>query len=194
MRLFVAVSPGRDICERIERAMEELRRLSPKSKWVRGGDCHITLSFLGQVDDAKVPAVSEAIVGAVARHAPLSLHFGGGGSFGKPRRPRVLWASVTGDTGALEAVQGDVEAALEPLGFPREDRPFKAHVTLARAREAGGDQGLAACAEDLAARDFGEARIEEVILFRSDLSPAGPRYTPVVRAPLGGFKEAKPIQ
>jgi 2'-5' RNA ligase len=186
VRLFVAVSPGTEVLERIERAMEELRGASPQSKWVRPSDCHITLAFLGQVDDAKVPAVVAAVEEAAAGHAPLSLRFGGGGGFGRPRRPRVLWASVEGDTEALAAVQKAVTGALEPLGFPPEDRPFKAHVTLARARNPGGDAGLAACAEDLAARDFGEARIEEVILFRSDLSPAGPRYTPVVRARLGG--------
>jgi 2'-5' RNA ligase len=189
VRLFLAVSPGTDICERLGQAIEEVRGSSPRSKWVRASDCHITLAFLGQVDDAKVPAVVAAVLEAAARHAPLSLRFGGGGSFGRGRRPRVLWASVAGDVEALAAVQGSVAEALVPLGFPQEDRPFKAHVTLARAREAGGDAGLAACAEALGGRDFGEARVAEVILFRSDLSPAGPRYTAVVRAPLGGAEE-----
>ncbi|NUQ73294.1 MAG: RNA 2',3'-cyclic phosphodiesterase [Polyangiaceae bacterium] len=184
MRLFVAVNPSIEVLERIEQAMEEIRPLSPKSKWVRGENCHLTLAFLGQVDDAKVPAVSEAVVEAAARHAPLTLHFGGGGGFGKPRRPRVLWVSVTGETAALAGLAQDIAGALEPLGFPREDRPFMAHLTLARARDQGGDAGLCACAEALHARDFGDSRIDEVILYRSDLSPAGPRYTPVVRATL----------
>ena len=189
MRLFVAVSPGNELCERIEQALETLRPLSPSSKWVRAENCHITLAFLGQVDDAKVPAVAAAVEGAAAGHAPLSLRFGSGGSFGRTRRPRVLWASVTGDTDALAAVQKAVVEALAPLGFPPEDRAFTAHLTLARARDQGGDAGLAACAEALQAIDLGETRVDEVILFRSDLSAAGPRYTPVIRAPLGGRRD-----
>jgi 2'-5' RNA ligase len=190
MRVFVAVSPGNELCERIEQVVVELRPSSPASKWVRSHGCHITLAFLGQVDDAKVPAVASAVTEAVADLAPVSLRFRGGGTFGRPRRPRVLWVAAEGDTGALAEVQRAVAEALAPLGFPPEDRPFKAHVTLARARDQGGDAGLAACAEALASRDLGEARIDEVIVFRSDLSPAGPRYTPIARAPLGGRREA----
>lgn len=188
MRVFVAVSFSSEVCGRIGQAVEELRASSPASKWVRASDCHITLAFLGQVDDAVVPKVAAAVEEAASRHGPLGLHLKGGGSFGRPRRPRVLWASVGGDIDALAAVQRDVVAALARLGFAPEDRPFTPHVTLARAREQGGDAGLAACAEALKARELGESRVDEVIVYRSDLSAGGPSYTALARAPLAALQ------
>ena len=184
MRLFVAVDPSPEVCERIEHAALEIRGSSPGSKWVKPGGHHITLAFLGEVDDARLPDVASAVKEAAARRAPLTLRVKGCGSFGKPRRPRVLWACVEGDVGALAAIQKDVEASLAPLGFTPEDRSFTPHITLARAKAPAGDPGLALCADAVRDRDFGETRVAEVIVYKSELSPAGARYTAVARAPL----------
>jgi 2'-5' RNA ligase len=99
----------------------------------------------------------------------------------------VLWAGIGGAVAALSAVQADVAAALAALGFPPEERAFTAHLTLARARakEPRGDTALAACAAALAGRDFGVTRITAAVLYRSDLSPRGPAYTPLATLPLG---------
>jgi RNA 2',3'-cyclic 3'-phosphodiesterase len=190
MRLFVAVDPGPSVAAELDRASTDLRAHSPNSKWVAAENCHITLVFLGQIDDEKLPDVARAVEEATRGHAPLTLRFKGGGGFGGSRKPRVLWVGVEGDVDALAAIQKDVEAALvlAPLGVKPEDRAFKPHITLARARNQGGDAGLLASAEAIRERDFGEARIQEIIVYKSDLSPKGPRYTAMARAPLGGSR------
>ena len=184
MRLFVAVDPGKEVMERIGRAIEKLRRASPASKWVQAKHCHITLVFLGQVEDERVAELGQILSGVAGRHKAFHLGFKGGGSFGAAHRPNVLWAGLEGDVDVLYALQKDLAAALIPFGHKPEARPYKAHLTLARARESGGDLGLAACVPPLQKSDFGHSGIAEIVLFRSDLSPSGPHYTPIFRAPL----------
>jgi 2'-5' RNA ligase len=82
-------------------------------------------------------------------------------------------------------MQAEVAAALVPLGYAPEDRAFKAHLTLARSRDPRGDEGLAGASEALRDIDLGEAAIDALVLFRSDLSAAGPRYTALGRYSLG---------
>jgi 2'-5' RNA ligase len=187
VRLFIAVDPGPAISEQIARAVTEIRPFSPGSKWIANqeGGYHITLVFLGSVEDARVPDVVSAILEVARRHAPLTIQITKGGGFGRTSRPRVLWAGVTGDVEALAAIQKDVEAASIAFGVAPEDRAYTPHVTLARARTPGGDVGLSAAASALREIDFGEARVEEIVVYRSDLTPAGPRYTAVARARLG---------
>lgn len=184
MRLFVAVSPSAEVLGRIEQSLHSLRLRAPSAKWVKVDNMHLTLAFLGERDAADVPKLSEALSGAASKHAPFELCFRGGGGFGRPSRPRILWAGCEGDTAALAALQKDVEAALVPLGYVAEQREYNAHLTLARAKEQGGDFKLAGCIEVLEKADFGVTRVEEVTLYESRLSPGGARYEALHRAPL----------
>lgn len=189
MRLFVAIEPGPQACEILDTALTELRPSSPSSKWVPARNIHITVAFLGEVDDQKVDAITLALARAAQACAPATARIAGGGSFGPPRHPRILWAGVTGDPDALAAIQRAQESAqreLLPLGFTPEDRAWTPHLTLARARDPRGDAGLRACVEALAGRDFCELRVDALVLYRSDLSSTGPRYTAIARLPLGG--------
>lgn len=153
---------------------------------MRPESVHVTLAFLGQVDDARVPELVRALEGAARAGGRFSLGLGGGGSFGSPRAPRVLWVGVTGEVDALVALQQRVVEALAPLGFPPEERRFSPHLTLARARSPGGDAALKA-AEELARAVASEAEpIEEIVLFQSSPGAGGPRYDALARVPLGG--------
>jgi 2'-5' RNA ligase len=183
LRLFVAIDPAPAVRDRLRVAIAPVRRLAPSAKWVDVASLHLTLAFLGGTEASRVPEIAAAIGAVALGHAPLELGCAGGGAFGG-KRPRVLWAGVTGALDALGAVQADLAAALAPLGFAPEERPFAAHLTLARAREAGGDPGLAACAAALAGQDFGVTRVEALVLYRSDLSAKGPAYTPLAVLPL----------
>ncbi len=184
-RLFVAVDPAPAVVERVGAAIAAARGLAPSAKWAAPGSFHVTLAFLGDTPVERVPDLTAAIAAAALRHPPVDLCVAGAGTFGG-RRPRVLWAGVTGDVAALAALAGDVEAALAPFGYTPEHRPFTAHLTLARARDPRGDPAFVQCAAALAGEDFGATRVEQVILYRSDLSPKGAAYTPLAALPLGG--------
>jgi 2'-5' RNA ligase len=142
------------------------------------------MKFLGGIDEARVPALVEALhVAATDRHG-FDLEIASLGAFPSPTRPRVLWAGVTEGQAPLAALAAAVDDALAPLGFPREARPFTAHVTLARVREPRRAPALAAALGAAAARRFGRVTIDHLALMRSDLSPRGARYTALSTVPL----------
>jgi 2'-5' RNA ligase len=186
MRLFVAVTPGPDVLARVTAALGALRGHAPSAKWVQAEGMHLTLAFLGERAPEDAPEIAAALAAATRSHAPFALRLRGGGAFGRPGRPRVLWVGCEGDVDALRALHRDVVSALAPFGYVPDRAELTAHLTLCRAREQGGDRALVRCAELLRDQDFGEARIEEVELYESRLSPAGARHSVIGRAPLTG--------
>ena len=152
--------------------------------WVAPQNFHITVKFLGGIDEERVPTIVEAVRAATAGHRAFTLEIRGLGAFPAPTRPRVLWAGVTEGAAALIALAGAVDAALAALGFEREARAFTAHVTLARVREPRRVPPLADAIDRAGAQRFGGPLIDHVALVRSDLSPRGARYTPLATIPL----------
>jgi len=154
--------------------------------WVAPENFHLTLKFLGGVDEARVPDVIDAVHEAVQRHAAFDLSVAGLGAFPSATRPRVLWAGLRDGADALAALAESADGAVARLGFPREDRVFSPHVTLARVREPRRAPALADALAAAAARPFGRVPVRAATLMRSDLSPRGARYTPLAAAALSG--------
>lgn len=189
-RLFVALEPPEAVRRRLAAMGVELRRAAGRAaddvRWVPPENVHLTLQFLGAVPEERVPAIDQAVRGAAARARTLSLEVKGAGGFPNARRPRVIWAGLSGDVEPLRALVADLGRHLAPLGFPPEERPFSAHLTLGRAREVRGAPGIAGALASAAEVAGAPWRATEVVLFESHLSPKGPRYEALVHAPLGG--------
>ncbi len=117
---------------------------------------------------------------------PLPLEVKGAGGFPNARRPRVVWLGFAGDVPALAALALDLGRRLAPLGFSPEERPYAPHLTLGRARDARGAPGLGGALAHAAEGEGIAWRAAEVVLVESHLSPKGPRYEAIARAPLGG--------
>jgi RNA 2',3'-cyclic 3'-phosphodiesterase len=161
-------------------AMPHLRFTAPES-W------HITIAFLGELDDPSVEAAKQAADRAASQSSPFTLHAGGIGYFGSPAAPRVLWIGVTGDLAALTALHEHTAAALSEVGLSHDGR-FAPHITLARPRQpltADEAEALAA------ARAVGNAGpslpVTHLSVMRSDLLPTGARYTRMHAAELGNI-------
>jgi 2'-5' RNA ligase len=152
--------------------------------WVAAENFHVTLKFLGGIDESRVPPVIAALDVAVRRHARFAIEVAGLGAFPSPARARVLWAGIVAGDGPLGALAATVDTALTPLGFPREERPFSPHVTLGRVREPRREPALAEALTANKGPRFGRVAVDEVTLMRSDLSPRGARYTPLAGLPL----------
>lgn len=149
---------------------------------------HVTLKFLGQIDEARLPAVSDAL-GVTSRAVRFELDVRGLGAFPSAARPRVVWAGLD-RAQPLAALAAEVDGALAGLGFPRESRPFAAHVTLGRVREPRRQPALA---DALAhAVDLGRLPVTAVSLMRSELHPRGARYTELTRVTLAS--EDSPVE
>ena len=171
-----------DLRQRLATEIQRLRPHAASVAWVAPANLHVTLKFLGQVDEARAPAVADALRSASARHRAFDLALRGLGAFPSPTRPRVLWAGLEDDAGALAALADAIDACCGELGFPRETRPFAAHVTLGRVREPTRRPQLG---EALARPvDFGRVAVARVSLMRSELSPRGARYSELAAAPL----------
>jgi len=188
-RLFVALEPTEPVRRRIAAAAERIRRAAGGAadlvRWVAEENVHLTVQFLGAVPEERVEAVGEALTAAAAGSRPILLEVKGAGGFPNSRRPRVVWLGLSGELSVLTELASDLGRRLAPLGFPPESRPFAAHLTLGRARDARGAPGLGG-ALAAAAQDEGVSwRACELVLFESHLSPRGPRYEPVRRASLG---------
>ncbi len=186
MRLFVAVDPSDEVRARIAAAAKSVAAIAPRARWVRPESLHLTLFFLGSVEDERVADISKAVGRAASRSPPFCFSVTGIGTFGRERHPKILWAGITGDAGALVALQAAISEELVALGFAAEDRAFAPHLTLARAGVRDGDGDLAAARDTLDGLDAGASTVGEVILYRSETPRGGAVYTPLLRAPLAG--------
>jgi len=166
-QLWDALAPVRDAREKLP------------VKWVRPENIHLSLKFLGDVEEAREPELREALrraAGARSEPRPVTLQITGFGVFPDYQRPHVVWAGVTPEPG-LELLQHAVEQAFAPLGFPTEARAFRPHVTLGRAARDARPRGFKGLEEILAGTDFdATVTIAEVDLMQSTLKPDGPVY------------------
>lgn len=181
-RAFVAVAVPP--LPRVEALLETLRGTGADLKVVDPRHLHLTLSFLGQVPDDAPARAERALRAATRGVAPFTLRLRGVGAFPNARRPRVVWAGLEG-AGPLDEVAARARAELEREDLPGDAKPFRAHLTLARAREHGSVSGVPEFLAAHAADELGEFRVDEVRLLESHLSPKGPKYEARVSVPLG---------
>ena len=182
IRTFVAVLLPDEIRHRVAHEVDALRRHASGVAWVATENLHITVKFLGRVDEARLADVAAALQRA-ATVPSFEVDIRGLGAFPTAGRPRVLWAGAPGSAAFTRLAEG-IDQALVALGFPPEGRGFTPHVTLGRVREPRRDIALTEALEAAAARPFGALRVERVSLMRSDLSPRGARYTELAAVPL----------
>jgi 2'-5' RNA ligase len=187
LRLFVAIDLSdawRTALVEVATALEQV--VPGATRWVRPEGIHLTLAFLGNQPASVVPAVERALQQAVANARPFTLTTASLGFFGSRRAPRVLWAGITDDPrGALADLQRQVAGALRAAQIPFDDRPFAPHITLGRPRTNASDLQL--LTNHLTAGPEWEAapsRVERIVLFQSQLHPAGSIYTPLFTEPL----------
>lgn len=183
MRLFVALTPPSEVVEELRARISTLRASDSDLRWSRPEQWHLTLAFLGEVGDDARAELTRRLQRAARKHPPLTLSFGSGGRFGQ----RVLWTRVRGDRDGLRRLADTVRAAARRSGLPTEQRPYRPHLTLARATGATTD--LRPLVDQLADYDGVAWTATELHLVRSTLG-AGPgrsaRHEPVGSWPLGG--------
>ena len=177
--MFVAAEIASSVTQELARVTGEMRQrvesLAPRAKvtWIPPERMHLTVLFIGEVDDDRAAAIREALTPPL-RVAAFDLTVTGIGTFPARGTPRVIWAGVGNGREALIGVEREISARLHQVGAPR----FNPHLTLARVRDAAGlrTRDLLAGATSTA---YGTARVEAITLFESRLSPKGPTYVPL---------------
>ena len=182
IRAFIAVVLDEGVRSAVAATIERLRPLGSAVAWVPPRNLHVTLHFLGDQSEERLAEAEAALVDAAAGSAPLDVTFHGIGAFPGLERPRILWVGLA--HGALEVrrLQARVTDALAVRGFDKEERAWHPHLTIGRVhderrwrRETGPP--LRSALAQAATTTFGTQRVAEVALMRSELSPAGARYT-----------------
>ena len=185
MRAFVALPCPPKLRAALHEVLTGWRRMRAPIRWSATEQIHLTLRFLGDdVDRDRLGRLDAGLARAAAAGAPLAVRPGATGAFPGWRRPRVLWLGLE-DRGGLADLARRVEAAAREAGFPADERPFTAHLTLGRVK---AQRGLDEIVGELRAwrPDTGEETLDELILYRSQLGPGGARHEPVKRHRLGG--------
>jgi 2'-5' RNA ligase len=188
LRLFVAVTLPDDAlaaCARETRRIEEtLGLLARGVRFPRSLGLHFTLRFLGATLEEKVPALREALQASARTAAPFSITLKGLQAFPSAKKPRVVYLGVTEGEDAMKKLAAAVKDQLAPLGFPEEDRPFMAHVTVARVKDLEAAPKIGERLAALPAVEVARVEVKDVALMLSELQSSGSRYTALERARL----------
>ncbi|MEO7454853.1 MAG: RNA 2',3'-cyclic phosphodiesterase [Gemmatimonadaceae bacterium] len=186
VRLFLAVELAQPLLDELEAAIAPLRDVAPDIAWVPSEKRHLTLKFLGDVDESHVAEVVAFTEKAAARHRTFSMQVGGLGAFPNFRRARVVWTGVEHEP-RLELLHHDVEVAGESRGFEIEGRAFRPHITLARVRSPLPLDAVRRLARAARRIDFTAMQVvDRITLFESTLASSGSRYRRVQDVALQG--------
>jgi 2'-5' RNA ligase len=184
IRSFIAVELPEATREAIYVVQEQLKQSRAGVRWVKPAGIHLTLKFLGNINPAQVDDVAATAAQLVRDEPPLTLCAAGLGGFPSHHKPRVIWVGLQGEVERLAKIQAGLEKALEPLGFAREGRGFRPHLTIGRVKDRHHLQSLIEAMSTLELPEFNSFDADEIILYKSDLRPTGAIYTKLHRMPL----------
>ncbi len=189
IRTFIAIELEEAQRSALAQAQARLKGFSAGRlvRWVAPESIHLTIKFLGGVDAGMIPALERAVQTASAQIPPFDLTIGGIGAFPNPRRARVVWVGLSGQTLMAEQLAGRLEAECGALGFAREERPFSPHLTLGRVKRETRPSDLPLVGEMIekaGVGELGQLHVSHVSIMKSDLRPTGSVYTQLAAIPL----------
>jgi len=173
MRLFIAIDLPEEIRAGLAAVQRELLPTTNSARWVAADSIHLTLKFIGEVSDKQIKDIDDALAGITWK--PFQVTVRGVGFFPGTRSPRVFWAGLQAPT--MAGLAEKIDARMEQAGFEKEKRAFRAHVTLARAKDTRLDSALVAAAANFENHEFGSFIVDRCFLYQSELTPSGPIYT-----------------
>lgn len=184
MRTFIAIELPQHITAALGNIQETLKSSKLNIRWVRPENIHLTLKFLGDILPEAVDPISRALSESVRGYDPISLSAKGSGAFPGIKNPRVIWVGLSGQVPRLKTLQQTLAENLAALGFEKEKRAFKGHLTLGRIKGSVDPVKLNAALNEVMDFETEPFLADRIILFQSDLKPTGPVYTKIASAAL----------
>ncbi len=179
MRTFIAIEIDPSIKDKISNLVQELGKQGAKVGWVKKESIHLTLKFLGEIDEKKIKEVSEKLKLISSKIKPFRIRIEGTGWFPeKGSHPRVLWIGVKYPE-HLKILWEEIEKELEKIGFEKEGREFSPHITIGRVKGNGSINKVLDILRKFTTYLFGEMEVKRIILFQSILKPDGAEYIPL---------------
>ena len=183
IRTFICFELPDSVQDVLAELQATLKNFGRGVSWVRPEGIHLTLKFLGDVDESKIDDVVSAVTSAAKDFSTFQIEISETGAFPNLNRPRVYWVGVKEPTGVLFSLQQKIDDELELLGLSKESRKFSPHLTVGRVKFAHGLNNINRALEEvnLPSMDF---LADDIIVMHSELQPKGARYTPLAIIPL----------
>ncbi len=184
VRAFIAFELADETIAFIQKIQEGLRSFGIKARWIRPENIHLTLKFLGDINNEDVKKAGDAIISAAGENASIALRAKSIGVFPGVKRPRVIWTGIVGQIEELVDFHNILDGKLQTIGFPKEKRPFKGHLTIARIKKKIDAKRLIDVMKEYSGFESKTFMADEVVLFKSKLKPSGAVYSRLMSAEL----------
>jgi len=187
MRAFIAIPLPKEIKEQLSLIQEQLKRAKADVKWVAPENIHLTLKFLGEIDQEQADKISSSIIETAVAFPRFKARISALGAFPRISSVRVVWLGIEQGDAQVKEIAASLEEKLALLGLPKEERPFSSHITLGRTKSGLNLERLAKLLQEegiLKEEQKKEFIIDRIILFQSRLSACGPTYEPLKEASL----------
>ena len=189
IRSFLAFELPLDIKRIVQDVSDTLRKTPLNVRWVNVHNIHLTVVFMGSIPEADVAPMGDSVKTVCREHGPFEISLNGIGFFPGSRNARILWIGLEGDIERMAQFRDTLQACLVPFGIRKEKRPFKPHLTLGRFRKPGKNsrqiEAVVAKYQDVKSP---VQRLDELIMFKSDLRPSGAEYSRLAAWPMVGKK------
>lgn len=178
MRAFIAVDLSGEIKDRLAKVQAGLEASRADVKWVEPENIHLTLKFLGEISEDQAIKVKQILDGVASGFKPFEITLSGIGAFPKLDYPRVIWIGIEKGKAESEEIAKKLEEELLAAGFPKDARPFSAHITIGRVRSAKNKEALKEAVSSTSPQPIAQ-KVSSVILYQSTITSKGPIYTPL---------------
>ncbi len=183
MRGFIAIEVPADVRSKLAEIQERLKQSGAEVRWVAPENIHLTLKFMGSVDEELIDDITAVMKKSVAGSTAWTAEVKGVGSFPSARKPRVVWVGVADEDGKLQEVHRKLDRGLRRLAVPEESRRYHPHLTLGRVKR--DTFSLVQAIDSLNELEVGWLSVESLTLFQSHLKPDGAVYTPRAKVAIG---------
>ncbi len=185
IRAFIAIKIPEDIQEKLGEIQKKLKQAAAHVSWVKPGNMHLTLKFLGNIEEDQSSKIITSLEDSIQGISPFQLQVGYAGAFPNLRYPRVVWIGVNdNEEGSLKTLQDNLSSRLAPLGFKKEKGRFQPHLTLGRVRSQKNRSNLLRAVEAITKIWVGEIAVAAVYLIGSELKSTGAEYTDLAEVKL----------
>jgi 2'-5' RNA ligase len=181
MRLFIAIEISAEIKAELTKIVDKLKEAAAEVKWVRPEGMHLTLKFLGEVEEGR-KGVVENILEKISTTKSFTVTFQGLGAFPNLNNPRVIWVGIEKGKEELKKINGELETQLETVGFPKEERGFEPHLTLGRVKSGHNKVTLARMVTAESHLALTPLKVEKISLIQSILKREGAEYRRIKEA------------
>ena len=178
MRTFIAIELPTEVKDKLSKIQEQLKKSGADVKWVEPKNIHLTLKFLGEIDDKKLEKIIEIIDGTVKDKNTFHIRISSLGAFPKINYPRVIWIGIDKGDCETKEIAKELEEKIAKIGIPKEGKAFSSHITIGRTRSTLNREKLVQELKTQSANFCGglEFVVTKITLFKSTLTPGGPIY------------------